>query len=231
MNANKTISIIGDSILRGVVFDEIAKKYKFLQKSAANLFAKSNKIEIQNLSRFGQTTVNVLTKLPSMLETNSDWFLIELGGNDCDQNWEQVIEKPSEVHEANVPLAKFKENIIQIIDKIRGVGKVPVIMTLPPIDSDKYFKWIVNGDDTRASNLMKWLGDKNLIYRTQENYATALERIAVTCGVATVPLREKLLGIHKYSDYMCIDGIHLNEQGQEFVKRVCDERYREYSRI
>lgn len=231
MSVNKTISIIGDSIMRGVIFDEIAKKYRFLQESAANLFAKSNKVEIQNFSRFGQTSVNALTKLPTMLEAESDLFLIELGGNDCDQKWDEVIDDPTNFHEANVPLENFKNNILQIIEKIRSIGKIPVVMTLPPIDGDKYFDWIVNGDSSRANRLMGWLGDKNLIYRTQEKYAEALERIAVMSNVQVVPVREKLLDIHKYSDFMCIDGIHLNGRGQEFVKGICDEKYREFYKL
>jgi lysophospholipase L1-like esterase len=214
--------------MRGVIFDEIAKKYKTLTESAANLFGLSNKVEIKNHSRFGQTSAHIMDRLPAMLEAESDLVLIELGNNDCDKKWEEVIADPDTDHESIVPFETFKNNIRTIIENIRKAGKKPVVMTLHPIDGDRYFDFIAHGDQGRANNLIKFLGDKNLIYRTQERYAEALERIAVAAQVPTVPLRERLLSVHKYSDYMCSDGIHLNQRGQELVKQVCDERYLEY---
>ncbi len=227
-NIRKKIGIIGDSILKGVIFDELIGKYRFLKDSAANLFGSSNQVEINNQAAFGCTTAKAMEKLPRVLEDESDIVLLELGGNDCDYNWDAVCEKPYAEHLPNTPYAEFKKNVREIIERVLNSGKRPVIMTLPPIDSDRYFNWIVGADHGRAARLMEFLGDKSRIYRHQELYASALENIAASYNLATVPVRETLLAIPKYSDYMCVDGIHLNERGQEKIKQICDQRYREY---
>ncbi|WP_428897852.1 Lysophospholipase L1 [Parelusimicrobium proximum] len=230
MNIIENISVLGDSILRGVVFDELSGKYKFLKESAANLFSASNKIAVNNFSKFGCTTKKALSNLPSVLKKNegSGIILLELGGNDCDFNWDEVCKAPHENHTPNVTLGEFKKNISEIIEKILEAGKRPVVMTLPPIDADKYFNWIADACKEKAERLLSFLGDKNLIYRHQEMYAAALERIALKYNLWTVNVRESLLGIHKYSDYLCLDGIHLNELGQKLIKQVCDSTYRDY---
>lgn len=233
MKIIESIGVIGDSILRGVVFDEIMGKYRFLKESAATLFAKTNKIEVKNHSRFGCTTDKALQTLPNILQSDSatNIVMLELGGNDCDYKWDEVCEDPKKAHIPNIPYNRFKENLKNIIEQILSSGKTPVVMTLPPIDADKYFDWIVAGDEKRTENLLSFLGDKNYIYRTQERYANALEQIAAKYNLITVKAREALLDVRKYSDYLCKDGIHLNEQGQGLIKGVFDQTYREHALV
>lgn len=233
MNIIKSIGVIGDSILKGVIFDEIVGKYRFLQETAATLFAKTNKVVVKNYSRFGFTTNHALQKLPTILEgdTETNIVLLELGGNDCDYKWDEVCANPNADHQPNVPYVTFKQNVTAIIEKILAAGKRPVVMTLPPIDSDKYFDWIVADNKQRHDNLLSFLGDKNYIYRTQERYANALQEIAGQYDLVTVKARESLLNVRKYSDYICKDGIHLNEQGQALIKKVFDQTYKEHAII
>ncbi len=226
----KTVGILGDSLLRGVVFDEIAGKYKFLKESAANMFGLSNDVKVNNYSKFGCTTKKALENLSSVLtkDTTSDIFLLELGGNDCDFNWNAVCESPTEDHKPNVMLKDFKKNVCEIIERLLEAGKRPVVMTLPPIDAEKYFAWICAGCKEKEERLLSFLGDKNLIYRHQELYASAFEKVALKYNLVTVQVREALLAIHKYSDYLCLDGIHLNEKGQTLIKQVCDNAYKNH---
>jgi len=229
MKIDNNVEILGDSIAKGVVWCEIAGKYKFLKESAANLFGQSNSVEVKNHSKFGCTTEKALRLLPGILEKSAGGIvLLELGGNDCDFNWDGVCQNPQASHAPNVSLADFKKNLSVIIKQILEAGKRPVIMTLPPIDSDKYFDWITRGCKERADNLMAFLGDKNLIYRHQELYANTLKTIALQYKLHIVPVREALLKIHKYSDYLCLDGIHLNAKGHAVIKSVCDKTYQEY---
>ena len=227
----RSIGIIGDSIMKGVVFDEIIGKYKHLQDSAAALFAKTNNVEIKNHSKFGCTTDRALQNLSAILENDTDMniVLLELGGNDCDYNWNAVCADPRRIHKPNVPYERFKRNLDAIVKKILHSGKQPLIMTLAPIDADKYFNWIAAGDEMRSKNLLEFLGDKNYIYRTQERYANALEQVAAKYNLVRVNVRDALLNIPKYSDYLCHDGIHLNERGQRFIKKQFDKVYKEYA--
>jgi lysophospholipase L1-like esterase len=216
--------------LKGVVFDEIAGKYKFIKESAANLFGLANQVTINNHSKFGCTTARALQSLPAVLgrDTASEIILLELGGNDCDYDWEAVCRNPHDAHQPNVLFSDFKKNLSAIIEQIIKVGKRPVVMTLPPIDAEKYFNWIVGNCREKADRLLSFIGDKSTIYRHQEMYATALERIALKYNLHTVNLRETLLGIRKYSEYLCLDGIHLNAMGQQLIKQVCDKTYNDY---
>ncbi len=223
-----SISIFGDSILKGVVFDEIMGKYRQVKKSATEMFSSSKNVPVNNYSRFGNTSDRMLTKIDFLLENDkSNVVLLELGGNDCDFNWDKIAENPKGHHIENVAYSKFKKNINTIIDKIIGAKKDPIIMTLPPIDSERYFNWVAKNDGERAKNIMSFLGDKTKIYRNQELYAGALERIGYDRGLHIINVRESLLSIPKYSDYLCLDGIHLNEKGQKLVKKVFDQKYKE----
>jgi lysophospholipase L1-like esterase len=224
------ISILGDSISKGVILDEISKKYKMLKESAAELFSRENNVSVKNHARFGCTSEKALEMTPTVLEKESasGIVLLELGGNDCDYNWDAVAENPDANHKPNVTLEKFKENISRIVQMIKDSGRKLAIMTLPPIDSDKYFNWISKGDAGRAANIMKFLGDKNYIYRHQELYASALEEVATHHRVFKIPVRTGFLSIAKYSDYICDDGIHLNERGQGQMKSIFNDTYHRY---
>lgn len=230
MNIIKNIGVLGDSILKGVVVDELSGRYKFLKENAAHLFGKTNQVMVSNFSKFGCTTKKALKQLPSVLakDTASEIFLLELGGNDCDYDWDAVCEHPDGRHFPNVSLREFKKNIAAIVDALLAAGKRPVVMTLPPIDSERYFNWIVGQNKTRKDNLLRFLGDKNYIYRHQELYASALEKIARKYKLYTVQVRDRLLAVPKYSDYLCADGIHLNELGQKLLKKIFDLTYRQY---
>lgn len=230
MNIIKNIAVVGDSILKGVVFDELSGKYKFLKQNAANLFSQTNNIEVANHSKFGCTTKKAIDLLPSLLKkaSLSDIILLELGGNDCDFNWDEVCKSPLQKHSPKVLFEQYKKNIEHIVEEILEKGKRPVLMTLPPIDAERYFNWITQNCQEKAKNLLTFLGDKSLIYRHQELYSGALEKIANKYSLFLVNAREKLLTVHKYSDYLCLDGIHLNQKGQDFMKQIFDNTYQEY---
>lgn len=225
-NILKGVCIFGDSILKGVVFDESIEKYRQTKKSATELFSLSKNVPVNNHSRFGNTSDRMLKNIDSILEKEtSNVVLIELGGNDCDFNWDEIANNPDSYHHANVLYANFKKNINTIVDKIFKANKSPIIMTLPPIDSERYFNWVSKKDSERANNILKFLGDKSKIYRNQELYASALERIGHERKLPIINVREALLSIPRYSDYLCLDGIHLNEKGQKLVKKVFDHTY------
>lgn len=230
MKLIENISILGDSISKGIVLDEISRKYRILKESAADLFSRENHVNVKNYSKFGCTSEKALQISETVLKDHlsSGVILIELGGNDCDFNWDMVANDPLAIHAPNVTIEKFKENISKIIKTITGYGQKLAVMTLPPIDSDRYFNWISKGDAERSANIMKFLGDKNYIYRHQELYANALEEAAIENSIFVIPARQKFLTIPKYSDYICDDGIHLNERGQDVLKSVCNQTYQSY---
>lgn len=224
------ICVLGDSILRGVVLDEATKKYKFLKQGAVSSFENMYHISVTNYSKFGCTAKKGLEKLQQILKSDipAEAVLIELGGNDCDYDWEAVCTDPLGAgHAPNTPYSEFVKLIRTMIEDTLKGGKRPFFMNLPPIDSDMYFSWIAKGDPVRAKNLLTFLGDKNYIYRHQEMYSRAIEHLAHEYDLYLIDIREKFLVIPKYSDFLCADGIHPNARGQELIKDAFSNAYLE----
>lgn len=229
MKAINSISILGDSILKGVIFDEETGRYKFLKENAVSIFENMFDITIINHSKFGCTVSKASEKLSQALakKEDSDAYLIELGGNDCDFNWDEVAKDPFAKHIPNTPYDKFLSSVSKMVEEIIKSGKVPFIMNLPPIDYERYFNWITKNDTERQKNILAFLGDKSYIYRHQELYSRALEKVAKKYDLYTVNVRDIFLSIPCYSDYLCIDGIHPNVKGQELIEDIFAQAYKE----
>ena len=85
-----------------------------------------------------------------------------------------------------------------------------------PINAERYFRWFCR-DGVVPGNVMKWLGEVNVIYRYQEMYSDAIAKVAKKTGTALIDLREAFLGIHRLGEYICEDGIHPTVKGQELI--------------
>ncbi|MGI5845632.1 MAG: hypothetical protein ACOX7D_00380 [Alphaproteobacteria bacterium] len=60
MKIIEKISILGDSISKGVVLDKISQRYKILKESAADLFSRENNVIVKNHAKFGCTSEKAL---------------------------------------------------------------------------------------------------------------------------------------------------------------------------
>lgn len=218
----QNIGIWGDSILKGIIFDENKKKYRTLKESAVNVFKQNFSVNINNNSRFGCTAPKAIQNMKAKLEKgySADAVLIEFGGNDCDYNWLEVSMAPCEAHEPKTPLATFIDTISQMSDMLIKNNIKPVIMNLPPINSQRYFNWISKLKGVNSKNILKWLLHPDAIYRQQERYSLALERIALNKKLHFIDVRSKFLSIRNYIDYLCVDGIHLNANGQQLMGNI-----------
>ena len=156
-----------------------------------DLFSSENNVIVKNHARFGCTSEKALKITEDIVKDDykSEIILLELGGNDCDYNWDEVAKNPDSNHKPNVSLERFKQNISKIIEIVKSSGRDLAFMTLPPIDSEKYFNWITSGDENRIENIQRFLGERNYIYRHQELYASALEEIATENNIFKVPVR------------------------------------------
>ena len=221
MNDRKRRVIVwGDSILAGIVYDDEEKKYRFLDKSCLDYIEEETEFEIINRSKFCQTTGRALKMMKTYLEKdhNFEIAVIELGGNDCDFDWKEIAEHPHQEHQPKTSVAEYAQNIILMIQEIQKYGIRPMIVSLPPIDATRYFQWISQG--LNVDNIKHWLKSIDLIYRFQEKYNTVLLRIAGQYQIPVIHIREELLDIHDYDQYLCIDGIHLNQQGHKKIKSI-----------
>jgi Lysophospholipase L1 and related esterases len=212
------ITLLGDSISKGVIYDEDKDRYVIIKNSFCNIVGEKLKGVVYNAGKFGSTIIKGSKRLyEDLTKTTPDIVIIEFGGNDCDFNWEEVANSPYTSHEPNTNLDVFESTLKNIIENLNTKKIVPVLMTLPPLDPEKYYKWISKKSDTYAKNILTWLGCVNKIYSWHESYNTAIIKLAKETKTNLIDVRSSFLNTDNYTVYLCKDGIHPNERGHKII--------------
>lgn len=219
MNENEySITLLGDSISKGIVYDEEKGKYVILKDSFCNIVQGKLKGAVYNAGKFGSTIIKGSKRLyEDLTKKKPDIVLIEFGGNDCDFNWQEVAEKPFEEHKPNTELNIFEETLKKIIVNLKELNIIPVLMTLPPLDPNKYYKWISERSQDYSQNILKWLGSVNQIYSWHESYNSVIIKLAKETQTNLIDVRSEFLSTDNYTSYLCADGIHPNKLGHKFI--------------
>ena len=218
-NLNETVVIWGDSLAKGVVWNNERRRHGYSKMTAADVVGKKLGITVVNRAKFGYTAPQGLEMMEHDVESGivCDTALIEFGGNDCNFNWAEIAEHPEAKHEPATPPEKYLAALRNMVQWLYQKGIQPVLMTLPPIDAERYFKFLV-GDKLNGGNILKWLGDVYQIYRYQEMYSLLVEKVAREFQIRLIDLRQRCLAKNGFlKDMICEDGLHLNEDGQRFV--------------
>jgi len=213
----KKVVVWGDSVAKGVVYDEARGRYVLSPVTAAAIAAEQLGVEIVNHSRMGATVAEGERMMTRDLDRGltADIAIIEYGGNDCDFDWRAVSEAPDAAHTPKTPAPLFEQTMRGMISSARRAGMDPMLVTLPPILSARYFDFIAQG--LNADNILHWLGDKDHIYRYHERYSALIARIARECGCRLLDLRAEFLSLWNAENLFCFDGIHPNAEGQRFM--------------
>lgn len=218
------ISLLGDSISRGVVLDEERDRYVLLKTAFTGELQARLPIAFYNFSKFGATVALGQARLMQERKYigRSHYTLLEFGGNDCDYDWEAVSGAPQAYHVCKTPLPQFEAVYARMIDQVRACGSVPVMMTLPPIDAKRYFARIARGRDAR--HLLQFLGDVEHIARWQARYSACASLLAQRLRVPILDVRSAFLVQESYVDLLCADGIHPNEKGHALIAdTICEQ--------
>ena len=217
-NIKKRVLICGDSISKGVTFDDTRKRYTNIKSAVTNTVANIMHLEIDNVSKFGNTVNKAINQFKKAIEDKEYKYVIfELGGNDCDFNWKAVAENPEGAHLPNTEYNEYKKTLKEMIKTARENNITPVLATLPPIDAHRYFDWISSFSEDAKPNILSWLGDVNRIYWWQERYNAGVLQVANETHCPVIDLRSALLETDDYRALYCIDGIHPNEQGHRIM--------------
>lgn len=208
------IIVSGDSISKGVVYDEDKKKYTVLEENYVELLRDKLNGIVHNASRFGSTLIKGIQKLKSSIFNDKpDIVLIEYGGNDCDFNWDEIAKNPDAVHLPRTDFQTFEKTLLEAIDFVRNNKSIPVLMNLPPLNADRYFNWISKNNPVAKENILKWLGSVTKIYWWQERYNSVIQKIADETKTICIDIREAFLRFPDFTALLCIDGIHPNRDG------------------
>lgn len=221
MQTKRVISVFGDSILKGVRMLTGTTRYAATDDIGLDSIADQHDWIVENCSRFGCTVQKGELLLNRQLSKGSApaAALLEYGGNDADFRWAEIAARPLDTHLPNTPLNVFVDTMRRMIGTLRSHRVLPVLTTLPPISAERYLDWITR-DGLSKENILLWLGDANAIYRYQEKYSHAIERLAVETGCYLVDLRSAFLEKRALLPYLCADGIHPNDAGQKLIHEV-----------
>lgn len=210
--------VSGDSISKGVIFDEEKQKYVVSKNNYVFLLQNKLKGAVCNLSKFGATITKGVKRLnEAIAEQKADIVLIEYGGNDCDFNWQEIANDPYGNHMPKTDLCTFERVLVDTVNRLKNNKFVPILMTLPPLNADSYLKWVSKNNPLAELNILNWLGSVTKIYWWQERYNTAIVKVAEETQTRWIDIREAFLRHSDFTKFLCLDGIHPNEEGQKLI--------------
>ncbi len=223
------IKIFGDSILKGTLYNPTSGRYEF--DNYLRTLPDS-----ENLSKFGLTITKGSDYVRRSLDKDSEceYVLLDLGGNDADFYWREISDAPEERHLPKTPIEIFATTYVDLIKYIRSKKITPVVTTLALLDSDFYFEYFCRVQGCVPENVMQWLGYKNHIAEFQNRYSEVVKQIADQEKIPLIDIRAALLESsgcssfedtlndrrgceRKITDLLCEDGIHVNKNGQDVI--------------
>lgn len=211
---------LGDSVIKGVILDSVEGRgrYSLADKSIVDRCAECLGVEGVNLGKMGCTIEageRILDRFTDRV-TGARFVLLECGGNDSDYDWKAIAEAPSDKHLARTPIEVFESVYERVVNKVKELGAIPLVLSLPPMDAQRYFEFFSAGwSQEKKDNVLCWLGGStNTIMSGHELYNLATMRVAQRTGVQWIDVTSGLLKDNHFRDYLCDDGIHPNEMGQ-----------------
>ena len=212
------ILVSGDSISKGVIYDETKNKYIVLQENYVNIISRKLKGSIKNISKFGSTITRGINKLEKQIsKENPDIVLIEYGGNDCAFNWDEVANNPDAKHLPQTEVGIFEISLRETIELLKNIKITPVLMTLPPLNADMYFEWVSKNNPLTQSNILEWLGGIPRIYSWQERYSSIITKVAEETHTKFIDVRSAFLQYPDFANFICRDGMHPNREGHKVI--------------
>ena len=215
------IALYGDSIGRGVTYDEARGRYIYLKEGFDKLLAENQQVEIVNYSRFGAIAEEGLSEFQKVTDTDADVIAIQYGGNDCTPDWMAAAEAPAVMHPARVILSDFEKTLTQFVDAVRKLKKIPLLVTPPPLVAERFVPWISTGLD--ASKILEYLGDVHHVYRWQEQYALAVHKVGRLTRSKLFDLRAFFLAERDLGSLYCVDGMHPNQKGHRLIAEAVEK--------
>ena len=231
MKTNKSRLIgLGDSIIKGIVVNRTDNRYQYslTESTIAELCSKELSIPSKSYGKVACT----ISEGSDMLNLHikelqpGDIVILEYGGNDSNYRWKEIALNPKATHEPVTPLSTFANTYRDIIKRIMYTGAMPVVLSLPPIDGERYFTWLgADMSEAEKANIHTWLeGTTTNINNGHELYNLGTMQIAHQMLVPWIDITSVFLMQRNYRDYLCEDGLHPNEKGQKLIAKAIIKR-------
>jgi lysophospholipase L1-like esterase len=228
-NTIQKVRIFGDSILKGIIYDAENDKYVSMENPPIEQVQETFGLSIHNNSLFGCTVGKGQALLNRAIGRglDCDTAILEYGGNDCDFNWAEVASAPLETHMPNTPLEAYAAGLKSMISTLRKQRVTPVLMTLPPINANRYFKFFTRKGLDQEAILTYLKNDVHSIERFQELYSLRINTIASETGTTLIDIRSGFLQRFDCATLLCEDGIHPNYQGHLLIASMFSDYLKE----
>ncbi len=215
---NIELNMKGDAIMLTVFGDSIMKR-GIVERCGESLGIRTN-----NYARIDGTAAKCeewVSRYEQRLGPDQI-VLIEFGGNDSNYDWTAIAADPEGEHHPRTSIEDFKAAYTRIIQQVRKTGATPVVVSLPPIDAERYFRYFSHyWTDEERENVMQWLGGStNHIVAGHEEYNRVIYRLSAEQGVHLIDITSELATDREYVNYLCEDGLHPNEKGQEKIAAI-----------
>lgn len=232
----------GDSILKGVVSGGDSKRFDITEKDSLSQACAALGIELANKSVFGSWMTKTRRTQDRSLRNgaSAQIGIIESGTNDSDYDWSAVSANPDAEHLQRCPLDEFSRLMEEAVSVARQNKITPVIMVPTPLVPEWWLKNICIGNDAAAIIKFinkKYLQDQNCaadknsvqdqkraaamrLYQNQELFSLKAAAIARRLAVQIVDIRSEFLAHQNYKTLMCLDGVHPNQAGYDFMAEI-----------
>lgn len=229
----------GDSILKGVVSGGDSKRFDITEKDSLSQACAALGIELANKSVFGSWMTKTRRTQDRSLRNgaSAQIGIIESGTNDSDYDWSAVSANPDAEHLQRCPLDEFSRLMEEAVSVARQNKITPLIMIPTPLVPEWWLNNICIGNDEAA--IVKFVvrkyglqvGDQKAsqdqdcaaamrLYQNQELFSLKAAAIARALGVQIVDMRSEFLAHPNYKSLMCLDGVHPNQAGYDFMAEI-----------
>ncbi len=215
----------GDSILKGVVSGGDSKRFDITEKDSLSQACAALGIELVNKSVFGSWMTKTRRTQDRSLRNgaSAQIGIIESGTNDSDYDWSAVSANPDAEHLQRCPLEEFTRLMEEAVSVARQNKITPVIMIPTPLVPEWWLKNICIGNDEAA--ILKFLKAEKVaaamrLYQNQELFSLKAAAIARALDVQIVDVRSEFLAHPNYKTLMCLDGVHPNQAGYDFMAEI-----------
>ena len=100
---------------------------------------------------------------------------------------------------------------------LTNIKVTPVLMTLPPLNAEKYLEWVSKNNPLTQGNILKWLGNVSEIYYWQEKYSSVITKVAEETHTKFIDVRSAFLKHPDFTKFICRDGMHPNREGHKVI--------------
>ena len=227
MNLNtKNMFVIGDSITKGVYLDEL--KISKIEKPFIKNIEEHFGFDVENNSVFGQSLKRFYEKnldnfLDKIDDSKQNICIISLGGNDCDYCWNEVENNPQGFHGPKTEKNEFLNLLMCFLEKLKTKNIIPILCSLCPIDSKRYFYNVISKKYDEQKILTFLNGDVENIYRHQEVFNNAIQKIAFQTGTLFFDYRSEFLSRTDFLSLLSEDGIHPNQKGHNYIAKLFEK--------